>query len=86
MLGAVLLAGAAALSAGFALQYAWVFCLGVRKRHSARCADVSLFGRSHTILALNDADVYASWRLARVNVIVAVVCLVTAAAIRIAVR
>ena len=86
MLGAVLLAGASALSAGFALQYAWVFYGGVRKRHSERCAHVSLFGRSHTILALNDADVYASWRLARVNVIVAVVCLVTAAAIRIWVR
>ena len=78
MLAALLLAVAAVICAGLALQYSWVFYGGLRKRHKARFGDVSLFGRSDTILALNDADVYASWRLARVNLAVAAVCLVMA--------
>ena len=79
MLAALVLALAAVISAGLALQYAWIFYGGVRKRHKTRFSDVSLFGRSSAILALNDADVYASWRLARVNLAVASLCLAAAA-------
>ena len=86
MIAALLLAAAAFICAGLALQYAWLFYAGVRKRHAAKLVDVSLFGRSDTILALNDADVYASWRLARVNLVVALVCLAAAAAIGLASR
>ena len=79
MLVAVLLVGASALCAALALQYARVFYGAVRTRHPARFADISLFGRADTILALNDADVYASWRLARVNVAIATLCVAAAA-------
>jgi hypothetical protein len=86
VIAALLLAAIAVICAGLALQYAWVFYGGVRKRHAAKFRDVSLFTRSDTILALNDADVYASWRLARVNLAVAAVCLTAAAAIRVVLR
>ena len=80
MLAALLLAGAAVICAGLALQYAWVFYGGLRTRHPTRFNDVSLFGPAATILALNDADLYASWRLARLNLIAALVLLFAAAA------
>ena len=80
MLAALLLAIAAVLCAGLALQYAWIFYGGLRTRHATRFDNVSLFGRSDTVLALNDADVYASWRLARMNLLGAIVSLFAAAA------
>ena len=80
MLAALLLAIAAFLCAGLALQYAWIFYGGLRKRHADRFGDVSLFGRSDTVLALNDADLYASWRLARMNLLGAILFLFAAAA------
>lgn len=80
MLAALLLAVAAVLCAGLALQYAWIFYSGLRTRHAARFNEVSLFGRSDTILALNDADLYASWRLARMNLLGALFFLFAAAA------
>ena len=86
MIAALLLAAAAFICAGLALQYAWLFYAAVRKRHAAKFVDVSLFGRSDTILALNDADIYASWRLARVNLTIALVCLAAAAAISFTLR
>ena len=84
MISALLLAAAAFICAGLAVQFAWLSYAGVRKRHAAKFVDVSLFGRPDTILALNDADIYASWRLARVNLIVALVCLAADAAISLA--
>ena len=80
MLAALLLAIAAFLCAGLALQYAWIFYGGLRTRHAARFAEISLFGRSDTVLALNDADLYASWRLARMNLLGATLFLFAAAA------
>lgn len=42
---------------------------------------MTLFGNAETILALNDADIYASWRLARVNGCVASLCVIGATVI-----
>ena len=81
MLAALLLALAAVISAGLALRYAWIFYGGVRRRHRARFGHVGLLGRSDTILALNDADVYASWRLARMNLAAAALTLAAAVAV-----
>ena len=81
MLSALLLAAAAVVCAGLATQYARIFRGGLRDRHAARAADVSLFGNAETILALNDADIYASWRLARVNVCAASLCVIGATVI-----
>jgi intracellular septation protein A len=86
MIAALLLAAAAVICAGLALQYAWVFYGGLRKRHARQFDDVSLFGASSTILALNDADIYASWRLARMNLLAAIVLLAFAAALSLALR
>ena len=86
MIGALFLAAIAVICAGLALQYAWEFYGGVRKRHAAKFSDLSIFARSDTILALNDADTYASWRLVRVNLTVAAVCLTAAAAISVVLR
>jgi hypothetical protein len=70
---AVLVLGAIAfVCAGLALQYTWLFFSGLRKRHAAHFERVKLFGKSEAVLALNDADLYASWRLARVNLVVSV--------------
>ena len=81
MLSALLLAAAAVVCAGFATQYARSFRGGLCDRHAARAADVTLFGNAETILALNDADIYASWRLARVNGCVASLCVIGATVI-----
>jgi hypothetical protein len=81
MLAALLLAAAAVVCAGLAVLYARIFHGGLRERHAAHAENMRLFGNSATILALNDADVYASWRLVRVNVCVAAVCLIIASAL-----
>jgi hypothetical protein len=81
VIAALLLSAIAAICAGLALQYAWVFYAGVRRRHSERFTEISIFGKSADILALNDADVYASWRLTRVNLTVSLVCLAGASGI-----
>ena len=86
MLVALLLAAVAAVSAGLALQYTWVFYSSVRTRHPKRFGGVSLFGSSEEVVVLNDADIYAAWSLARMNLIVAVVCLVFGAVLGLAMR
>jgi hypothetical protein len=52
-----------------ASRYARVAHDGLRTRHGA--LDTSIWGvlnrRAEDVLALNDADVYAGWRLARMN-------------------
>ncbi len=86
MLVALLLAAIAAICAGLALQYTWVFYSSVRTRHPKRFGGVSLFGSSEAIVVLNDADIYAAWSLARMNLVVAVVCLVCGAVLSLAMR
>lgn len=86
MLAALLLAAAAVVCAGLAVQYARVFRGGVSDRHASQRANVTLFARAETILALNDADIYAGWRLARVNLVAAVVCFASAAALWLVLR
>lgn len=81
MIVALVLAAVAAICAGMALQYTWIFYSSVRRRHRQHFVGVSLFGSSDAIVGLNDADVYAAWSLARTNLVVAVVCLCAAAAI-----
>jgi hypothetical protein len=80
MIAVLVFSAVAAICAGLALQYTWVFYAGLRTRHASQFTRVSLFASSDGVLALNDADVYASWRLARVNLVVALICLCIAAA------
>jgi hypothetical protein len=86
MIAVLVFSAVAAICAGLALQYAWVFYAGLRTRHASQFSRISLFAPSDVVLALNDADVYASWRLARVNLIVALICLCIAAAAMTATR
>jgi hypothetical protein len=82
MLAALLFAAAAFICAGLALQYAWLFYRALRRRHPQRFGHVSLLGRPECVLALNDADIYASWHLARMNLLGAIFFLVVAEACR----
>jgi hypothetical protein len=86
MIAVLMFSAVAAICAGLALQYTWVFYAGLRTRHAQQFSRVSLFASADVVLALNDADVYASWRLARVNLTIALVCLCIAAIVMAAVR
>jgi hypothetical protein len=52
-----------------AIQYGRIFDRAARERHTG--VVLRLTDASTTILARNDADLYASWRLTRVNAVIA---------------
>ena len=57
----------ALITARFSWRYATLFRRALDTRHGALGVGLTLFDAERDVLALNDADLYASWRLARVN-------------------
>jgi hypothetical protein len=81
VLTVLLLALVAMITAVLAMLYARNFNAALQARHAAQQHEVGLLSGSSRILALNDADLYASWRLTRVNVVASAMCAIAVVAI-----
>jgi hypothetical protein len=78
-LPALLPTGVALLCATLALLYARLFVRAARARHATN--PPRLWDSGARVLACNDADLYASWRLVRVNIVGALLTLLITSAI-----